>query len=135
MRPVQEQCAPPSFDKNWGKFERLTFLRLLNLAIKTVPKSYLAATSGLFQWYISYLICTKCCLNLANILPIYHQNQGHISIIRKSKALSFALVESKLLCIETGFPIFLSKSLTQIFSGAKLFSYQKDWNLRCFFAV
>ena len=37
--------------------------------------------SGLYQSNISR-ICTKCCLYLTNTSPIYHQNEGHISVIK-----------------------------------------------------
>ena len=47
---------------------------------KTVPKSYQTDTWGLFYSYIGH-ICTKCCIYLTNISPIYHKNQGHISVI------------------------------------------------------
>ena len=47
---------------------------------KTVPKSYLTVTMRLFHSYISH-ICTKFCQYLTNISPIYHQNQGHVSVI------------------------------------------------------
>ena len=47
---------------------------------KTVPKSYQTDTWGLFYSYIGH-ICTKCCIYLTNISPIYHKNQGPISVI------------------------------------------------------
>ena len=47
---------------------------------KTVPKSYQTDIWGLFYAYIGH-ICTKCCIYLTNISPIYHKNQGHISVI------------------------------------------------------
>ena len=40
-------------------------------------KPPLTDTSGLFQSYISH-VCTKCCVDLTNISPIWHQKQGHI---------------------------------------------------------
>ena len=47
---------------------------------KTVPKSYLTVTLGLYQSYISH-ICTQFGLFLTNIWPIYYQNQVHILVI------------------------------------------------------
>ena len=47
---------------------------------KTVPKSHQTDTWGLFHPYIGH-ICTKCCIYLTNISPIYHKSQGHISVI------------------------------------------------------
>ena len=47
---------------------------------KTVPKSHQTDTWGLFHSYIGH-ICTKCSIYLTNISPIYHKNQGHISVI------------------------------------------------------
>ena len=47
---------------------------------KTVPKSYQTDIWGLFYSYIGH-ICTKCCIYLTNISPIYHKNQGPISVI------------------------------------------------------
>ena len=47
---------------------------------KTVPKSYQTDTWGLFYSYKGH-ICTKCCIYLTNTSPIYHKNQGHISVI------------------------------------------------------
>ena len=47
---------------------------------KTVPKSFQTDTRGLFYSYIGH-ICTKCRINLTNISPIYHENQGHILVI------------------------------------------------------
>ena len=47
---------------------------------KTIPKSYQTDTWGLFYSYKGH-ICTKCCIYLTNTSPIYHKNQGHISVI------------------------------------------------------
>ena len=73
---------PPSrteFGKNL-KCRQIWECRIPSDPCKTVPKSYLTDTSGLFQSYISH-VCSKCCLYLMNITPIWHQNQGHFSVI------------------------------------------------------
>ena len=57
-----------------------SFVAPLLTVAKTIPKPYQTDTWGLFYSYIGH-ICTKCCIYLTNISPIYHKNQGHISVI------------------------------------------------------
>ena len=68
---------------NLGKMLNVDYFDIvappLTLA-KTIPNSYQTGTWGLFYSYIGH-ICTKCCIYLTNISPIYHKNQGHISVI------------------------------------------------------
>ena len=73
----------PSPGPKLGKIWNVDFFDIvpppLTLA-KTVPKSFQTDTWGLFYSYIGHK-CTKCCIYLTNISPIYHKNQGHISVI------------------------------------------------------
>ena len=74
---------PPPPQPKLGKIWNVDYFDIvappLTLA-KTVPKSYQTDTWGLFYSYIGH-ICTKCCIYLTNISPMYHKTQGHISVI------------------------------------------------------
>ena len=73
---------PPPWPK-LGKIWNVDYFDIvappLTLA-KTIPKSYQTDTWGLFYSYKGH-ICTKCCIYLTNTSPIYHKNQGPISVI------------------------------------------------------
>ena len=79
----------PNLKKNWNVDYFDIFVPPLILVktvqnpltlAKTLPKSYLTVTMELLQSYFSH-ICTKSCLYLPFISPIYYQNQDHISVI------------------------------------------------------
>ena len=75
--------TPPPPRPKLGKIWNVDYFDIvappLTLA-KTVPKSYQTDIWGLCYSYIGH-ICTKCCIYLTNISPIYHKNQGPISVI------------------------------------------------------
>ena len=54
---------------------------------KTVIKSYQTDIWGLFYSYIGH-ICTKCCIYLTNISPIYHKNYETYNNERKKQVIA-----------------------------------------------
>ena len=65
--------------KNWNENYFDIVAPPLTIA-KIVPKSYQTDTWGLFSSYIGH-IWTRCSIYITNISPIYHKNQGHISVL------------------------------------------------------